>query len=295
MHKPITSGTVVSKPVINRTVLMSDADYFVDTGINSHSNGTEPVVQSRALADVRGISEALARAGVKIEKVPAPPDCPDGIFTANWGLNRGDTVILSSLPPQRQGEQPYAEAALRNLGKRLVKPPYRFSGQGDALPCGDLLFAGSNYRTDPRMHQFLADELGFEVIGVEAVPELAPDGTPVINRISGWPDSFFYDLDLGICVLRPDLIAWYPGAWTEESQDKIRATSVEKIEVTKTEAMNFACNLVSTGSTVVMGKAAPKLKAAIESHGIEVTPVDVVELCKGGGFIRCTTLTLDNQ
>jgi len=274
---------------------MSGADFFDVVEINSYSHGHDRIDRNQARADFAAIQTALRQAGVAIHQTPSPPDCQDAIFTANWGLVRGDTAVLSSLPPQRQAETPYAEAALRSLGKRIIKPPYRFSGQGDALPIGNTLFVGSHYRTDPRMHQFLADQLGYDVISLEAVPERNAAGQPVINQLTGWPDSFFYDLDLAISILTPNLIAWYPGAWTEESAAKIRATPFQKIEVTRQEAVEeFACNLVSSGHTVIMSAQAPKLAAAITAHGLNVIPVDVRELSKGGGFIRCTTLTLDN-
>ncbi|WP_372343061.1 hypothetical protein [Streptomyces sp. KL116D] len=41
----------------------------------------------------------------------------------------------------------------------MLDAPYDFSGQGDALPCGSLLFAGYGQRTDRRMHGVLADVL----------------------------------------------------------------------------------------------------------------------------------------
>lgn len=283
-------------PTFNRTVLMSGAEFFDDSdAINAYMDNHVPVNRKQAVMEHTNIRSAVERAGIKVITVDAPPSCQDGIFTANWGLNRGDTVVLSTLPEKRKAEESYAEKVLKNLGKRTVRAPYRFSGQGDALPCGNLLFVGSVYRTDPQMHQFLADELGYEVIGLQAVPELDADGRPVTNPVTGWPDSFFYDLDLGIAILRPDLIAWYPGAWTPQSQEKVLATSVKKIEVTKEEAMNFGCNLISTGSTVVMGRYTPKLQAAVEAHGLTTITVDVKELGKGGGYIRCTTLTLDNK
>lgn len=282
-------------PVINRTVLMSGADYFDVVALNPYSFYTTPVDRSQAKRDFATIQKALRKAGITIESVPAPKGCQDGIFTANWGITRGDVAVLSSLPAQRAAEEAFAKAALEQRGFRVLKPPYRFSGQGDALPCGDFLFAGSGYRTDPRVHDFLAAELGYQVISVNAVPQLNEQGQPVINELSGWPDSFFYDIDLAISILSPELIAWFPGAFTPESQAAIRATPMRKIEVSEQDAMNFACNLVSTGSHVVMGNRAPDLQKAIEAEGLQVTTVDVRELLKGGGFIRCTTLTLDNQ
>jgi N-dimethylarginine dimethylaminohydrolase len=280
---------------INHTVLMSGADYFDVLDLNSYSHNVKAVDREQALRDFAAIQSAAEQAGITVIKVAAPQDCQDGIFTANWGLCRGETVVMSSLPNMRQAEEPYAEQILESLGKRIVKAPYRFSGQGDALPCGNFLISGTNYRTDPRMHQFLADELGYQVVAVTTVPELDAERRPVINGISGWPDGFFYDLDLAISILTPNLIAWCPEAFLPDSQAKIRQLPMDKIEVSLDEATKgFACNLLSTGETVIMSAHAPQLQAAIEAHGLQTITPDVRELGKGGGFIRCTTLTLDN-
>lgn len=274
---------------------MSGADYFDVVDLNAYSHHVTAVDPQKAIDEHAAIRAAIEQAGVKIIKVDPPKDCQDGIFTANWALCRGDTVIMSSLPNARQAEEPYAEQVLKDLGKKIIKAPYRFSGQGDALPCGNLLFAGTNYRTDPRMHQFVADTFGYEVISLQTVPELDSEGNPVTNPVSGWPDSFFYDIDLAISVLRDDLIAWCPQAFTPESQEKILSLPIEKIEVPYEEATTgFACNLLSTGETVIMSAHAPKFQAAIEAHGLKTITPEVSELGKGGGYIRCTTLTLDN-
>lgn len=280
---------------INKHVLMSGADYFDVVELNAYSRGVSTVDRSKVATEFESIRTALGRAGVDIIKVSPPADCQDGIFTANWGLCRGDTVVLSNLPGPRKAEEPYIEKLLTDMGKRVIKAPYHFSGQGDALPCGNYLLAGSNYRTDPRMHPFLAKELGYEVISLETVPDRDDAGLPVINALSGWPDSFFYDIDLAISVLRDDLIVWCPEAFTAESQAKIRALPMDKIEVSFREAKEgFACNLVSTGEMVIMSAHAPELQANIEAHGLITITPEITELAKGGGYIRCTTLTLDN-
>lgn len=275
---------------------MSGAAYFDVIELNAYSKGVGPIDRNKVMYEFEAIQGALQQAGVGVVPTVAPVDCQDGIFTANWGLCRGNTVVLANLPGPRKHEEPFAERVLAGREMRVIKAPYRFSGQGDALPCGNYLFAGSNYRTDPRMHDFLAKELGYDVISLETVPELDADGKPVINALSGWPDSFFYDIDLAISVLRDDLIAWCPHAFTLDSQAKIRALPMEKIEVSFAEAtQGFACNLVSTGEIVVMSAHAPELQANIEAHGLGVITPDITELAKGGGYIRCTTLTLDNN
>lgn len=274
---------------------MSGTQYFTDDfAINPYMDSSLAIDTDQATAEHLAIRAAFEAAGIKVEQVSAPADCQDGVYTANWGLARGKTVILSSLPNKRQAEQPFAQKVLHDLGFKTIDAPFRFSGQGDALPCGDLLFMGTTYRTDPRMHSFVADRLGFRVISLQTVPSRNRQGVPLTNEVTGWPDSFFYDIDLALSVIRPNLIAWCPEAFVPESQTKIRQLDIEKIEVSFEEATNgFACNLVSTGETVIMSAQAPQLQAALQAKGLKTITPQIKELAKGGGYIRCVSLTLD--
>jgi len=279
-------------------VLMSGVDYFDDqAAINPFMHADIAIDRSKAQSERDSIHAALESAGVQVLQVAPPPNCQDGVYTANWALIRANTAVMSVLPNARKSEEAYAEQILRGQGKAVVKIPHglRFSGQGDALPCGNYLLAGSQYRTDLAVHDFLATQLGYEVISLRTVPARDSTGNPAMNAASGWPDSFFYDIDLAISVLRDDLIAWCPDAFEPSSQAKIHALPLRKIEVCLAEAMQgFACNLVSTGETVVMSAQAPQLQAAIEAEGITTITPEITELTKGGGYIRCTTLTLSN-
>ncbi len=282
---------------INTKVLMSGADFFNDGfAINAYMDDQVPVDIEQAKREHAEIKSCFEQAGIEVVKVDPPSGCQDGVYTANWALVRGDKAVMSNLPNKRQPEQDYADNTLKSLGKQVIRLPQNlaFSGQGDALPVGDYLFIGSHYRTNSEAHQLIAKELNFTPISVQTIPQVDDSGKPVVNSVTGWPDSFFYDLDLALAVISPKLIAWCPEAFLPESQAKIRAIAdLEKIEVSLDEAMQgFACNLVSTGEAVVMSDRAPKLKSEIEARGLRVFTPKVSELLKGGGFIRCTSLTL---
>src|ERR1700694_2210918 len=103
------------KPIINRTVLMSGTDHFAVEELNPYSRLSEQPKPFQASQEHAEVYKALQTAGVEVIKVAAPPDCQDGVYTANWALCRGNKAVMSSLPNRRQAEEPYAEAALRKL------------------------------------------------------------------------------------------------------------------------------------------------------------------------------------
>ncbi len=285
---------------------MSGADYFSDQfAINAHMNANVPVSIQKAMDEHAAIKNALEEAGIEVVQVTPPVGCQDGVYTANWALCKGNKAVMASLPNKRKAEEAYAEQCLRDLGKEIIKVPegMHFSGQGDALPCGNYLFTGSVYRTSPEVHPFLAKTLGYDVISLQTKPlrSFFGRGKAVINATTGWPDSYYYDIDLALAIITapdgddPGLIAWCPEAFMKESAVKIRSLPIDKIEISLHEAKKaFACNLVSNGKTVVMSAFAPKFKAELEKRGLKtITPI-VSELGKGGGYIRCTSLSLDN-
>lgn len=292
-------------PHINQQVLMSDANHFsAEQAINPYYGDTN-VNLDLAAKEHASIASLLQQAGIEVIQVPSPADSQDGVYTANWALVRGDTAILARLPDVRKAEEDYAEKVLTDLGKKVVRVPdgLKFSGQGDALACGNYLFCGNGYRSDLAAQVFAADLLGYERIQLQTIPERDGSGEPVINAVSGWADSFFYDIDLALSIIKAPgddsrgLIAYCPEAFTEESQQILADfDGVDKIKVSIEEAQQaFACNLVSTGETVIMSAHAPQFTQALKDRGLTVLSPDIKELVKGGGYIRCTSLTLSNK
>lgn len=288
--------------MLNQRVLMSSAAYFSNQQPINPYYADESVDVAAAQVEHSTIHHCLETAGVEVIMVDAPPTSQDGVYTANWALVRGDMAILARLPNARTSEEDWAEVRLRELGYQVVHVPdgLRFSGQGDALPCGDYLFCGSDYRSDEAAQAFAAETLGYERIQLCTVPQLDASGHEQINASSGWPDSFYYDIDLALAVIKAPsegekgLIAYCPDAFVPESRALLEVfDGVDKIIVSEDEARQaFACNLVSTGQAVIMSAHAPQLRTQLEARGLAIFTPEVRELAKGGGYIRCTTLSL---
>lgn len=290
-------------PYLNKTILMSDADNFnTDQPINPYYH-QDPVNYKKAAQEHAVIYDLLTKSGINVVKVPSPTNNQDGVYTANWALVRGDKAVLASLPNARKLEEDYAEKILINLGKKVIHLPagLKFSGQGDALACGNLLFCGSGYRSDAEAQKIAAETLGYERVQLRTIPQRDQSGNAIINQSSGWADSFFYDLDLALAIIKAPvdgqkgLIAYCPEAFTSESRELLaNLDAVNKIEVSIDEAQtHFATNLVSSGKTVIMSANAPQLAASLRERGLIVLCPEITELAKGGGFIRCMTLTID--
>ena len=271
----MTAARTVAEPALNGDLLVSDTEHFrVDFEINPYMSTTDQPDRFAARVEHAGIVRAHRAAGRRVEHLPSAPECPDMVFTANAGLVCGGQVVLARLPGPRRPETPHHRAWFARRGYAVVDAPYDFSGQGDALPCGRLLLAGSGHRTDPRMHAFLADRLGYEVVSLRTVSPL------------------WYDLDLALGVVTPNLLLWCPEAFEPESRSRLRSLDVENVEVAESDARRFALNLVSDGRTVTMTDRAPRVAALLRNRGLAVVELPTAQLAKGGGGVRCTALTL---
>ena len=288
--------------MINRTVLMSDAlNFSAEQAINPYYTDAHTNT-AKAQAEHNSIRQAFENAGIEVIKVPSPTASQDGVYTANWALVRGDKAILARLPDVRKSEEEWARQHLSALGLEVIDAPegLKFSGQGDALACGNYLFCGKGYRSDEEAQTFAAKELGYTKIQLQTVPQRDEHGEPIINAVSGWADSFFYDIDLALSIIKAPtetekgLIAYCPDAFTSDSRKFLEEfNEVDKIEVSLEDAQKaFACNLVSTGETVIMSANAPAFTEELEKRGLNVVTPYVSELAEGGGYIRCTSLTI---
>jgi N-dimethylarginine dimethylaminohydrolase len=291
--------------VINKKLLVSGADYFTsDQAINALMNDPK-VDHLRAIEEHRSIVEAFKEAHIEVIKVRPPKDCQDGIYTANWALVKDGKAIMSRLPNTRKPEEKYALETLKKLGlKTFVLPDNirAFSGQGDALICDDYVFTQSPYRTSKEAHKYISEVLHVKsVISLHTKPlRWFKFGPAKNNKITKWPDSPTYDIDLAIAILHPKtenkkaLIAYCPDVFDRKSNRILKSLNdFDKIIVSKEEAMNhFALNLVSTGETVIINSGTKQFNENLMKHGFKVIELDLPELKKGGGSIRCSSLDL---
>jgi N-dimethylarginine dimethylaminohydrolase len=277
-------------------ILVSDANHYAThDAINPYYTG-EPVDTELAKMQHKNAIRAFQSAGIDVLQVPSPVSSQDGVFTANWAVVHEKKAIIARLPETRKPEEAYAKRVLSDFGYNTVTLPdnLRFSGQGDAIILGDYVLCGQNYRSDEEALKIVAEAFGLERVQLTTVPDLDENGVPVINKTTGWADSLFFDIDLALTVIDENTIAYCKEAFLPVSQDAIAALPFRKVTVSLDEARNaFACNLVSTGKTVIMSDAAPLFKKDLEALGFDTVTVNLSEFGKSGGYVRCISLTLE--
>ncbi|MBI2297434.1 MAG: amidinotransferase [Armatimonadetes bacterium] len=215
--------------------------------------------------------------GLDVALVPPMPGAPDMVFAANAGLVWGRRVLLANLRhPQRRVETPAFRAWFEAAGYQVLEPPagVPFEGEGDALLAGDVVLAGYHQRTAIAAHRWLGETLGLEVLSLEL------------------PDPRWYHLDTALLVLRPGLVAWYPGAFDDYAR-RVIESRFETLAVVETEALRFGCNAVVAGRSVVLPAHCPRLQADLERLGNRTLAVPMTEFIKAGGACKCLVLRLD--
>nr|WP_240907369.1 arginine deiminase-related protein [Paludisphaera rhizosphaerae] len=262
-------------------ILMCPPDYFgIEYEINpwmSVEHGSDP---ARAAAQWQALERTLVDLGVDVDLMTPVKGLPDLVFTANAGVVFRDLFIPSRFRfGVRQGETPHFEAWARSRGFEIIETPegMNFEGAGDALFCGDTLFAGYRFRSDVRSHQWVGERLGVEVLPMELV------------------DPRYYHLDTCFCPIAPDAAIYYPGAFDEYGRAVIRERIPTLVEVRAEEAQSFSCNAVVVGRTVVLNQGAPGLAADLQRLGYATRTLDLSEFIKSGGSAKCLTLRVDGE
>jgi N-dimethylarginine dimethylaminohydrolase len=262
-------------------ILMCSPDYYgIEYEINpwmSRQRGSSP---ERAAAQWRKLYETLVGLGVQVELLTPQPGLPDLVFTANAGLVFHQRFFSSRFRHEvRARETPHFDAWFAAHGFTVETLPegMYFEGAGDALFCGQALFAGYRIRSDVQGHQSIAQALHRQVLPVELV------------------NPFFYHLDTCYCPLAPGEAIWYPEAFDVYGQRVLEAHVPQLLAATEADSHRFGCNAVVVGKNVVINAGCDRLAADLAARGYRPVAVELGEFIKSGGSAKCLTLRLDGE
>ena len=268
------AGISTERSARPRRYLMAAPRFFnVEYVINPWMDTSTPVDALRALDQWEALRQTYADLGHTVELVEPVAGLPDMVYAANGGLIvNGKAVVARFAHTERAAESiAHADWMSRN-GFLPAETRHVNEGQGDLLVVGSTILAGYGFRTDRRAHAEVADHVGMPIIPLELI------------------DPRFYHLDTALAVLDDETIAYYPPAFAERSRVELAERFPDAIEVASADAYVLGLNVVSDGLNVVLPAAAAGFAEQLRRNGFRPVPVDLSELLKGGGSVKCCTL-----
>jgi N-dimethylarginine dimethylaminohydrolase len=228
------------------------------------------------VAQWEGLRDVYLKLGHTVELIAPRHDLPDMVFSANGATVIDGRVLVARF---RHAERaPESEAYLdwfRARGCDEVRSAQFISeGEGDFLAAGKWLLAGTGFRSDRRSHAEAQEFFGRPVVGLTLT------------------DPRYYHLDTALAVLDDETIMYFPGAFSAGSQAVLEELFEHRIVASATDAAVFGLNAVSDGRHVVLPEAATGLHVQLRREGFEPVAVDVTEMLKSGGSVKCCTLEL---
>ncbi len=260
-----------------RHYLMCPPRYFaVDYSINPWMDPSKPVSVDVAVAQWTELRDTYRRLGHTVEEIEPQPGLPDMVFAANSGTVVGGRVLGARFrAPQRAAEAEHFRRWFLEHGYRDLTMPEKINeAEGDFAWTGQVLLAGTGFRTDPAAHAEAQEVLGVPVVSLQLV------------------DPRYYHLDTALFVLSESNVAYYPEAFSPGSQRVLRRMFPEAVVASSVDAEWFGLNGVSDGRNVVLPVEATGLGSELEGRGFEVVYVEVSELRKAGGGPKCCTLEI---
>jgi N-dimethylarginine dimethylaminohydrolase len=260
-----------------RRYLMCEPRHFaVEYAINPWMDPTAPVDRALAMRQWRSLADTYRRLGHTVEHIEPIEGLPDMVFAANGATVANGRVYGARFKyAERVPEGPAYLDWFKAAGFTTThEPAYVNEGEGDLLVVGDLLLAGTGFRTDPAAHAEAGEVLGLEVVTLRLV------------------DPRYYHLDTALCVLSGRDIAYFPGAFDPESQAVLRERFPDAVIADADDASVFGLNAVSDGRHVVLPLEATELAKKLAARGYQPVPVSLSELRKAGGGPKCCTLEL---
>ncbi|KRX83435.1 Uncharacterized protein T02_7349 [Trichinella nativa] len=257
--------------VMFEEVLMCRPDYFkVTYKINPWMSGN--VDEELAMEQWQYLRSVIQECGKVVSVIEQSPELPDMVFSCNSGI----VVYLSNFRhSERQGERQHFKNWFLKEGYEVFSDDeYFFEGCGDAsFSSKDLLWAGYGFRSEKAVYDNVCKLGDFRKVLCELVNER------------------FYHMDVCFSALSSDLALWYPKAFSEETQKRMKE-EIELIEVSDADANNFACNALAVDKTIILPTNCTDTRKVLENYGYQVKEVDMSEFMKSGGAVQCLVLKL---
>ena len=265
---------------MTREYLMCPPRHFaVEYAINPWMDPGVTVDRELAGKQWEMLRVTLTGLGHTVHVLPARAGLPDMVYAANGAFSVDGTVYGARFRhPQRRREAAAHRRFYLDHGWSYIPAGRTNEGEGDFayVPgvAGGVILAGYGFRTDVAAHAEAQEALGRPVVSLRLV------------------DPRFYHLDTALAVLDDRRITYFPGAFSAAAQRVLAQLFPDAVLADDTDALEFGLNLVSDGRNVVLNSAATGFAQRLAAAGYQPVPVELTELRKGGGSVKCCVAEL---
>ena len=275
LEQMVTPTAPVRTPV-KRTVLMCSPKFFtVVYRINPWMDPELPTDTALAVAQWQTLYDTYIGLGFDVHLIDPIDGLPDMVYAANGGFVIDNIAYGANFTyPERQPEGPAYMHWFRENDFDVRVPAEINEGEGDFLLVGDVILAGTGFRSASNSHEELASIYGRRVITLNLV------------------NPNFYHLDTAVAVLDDTNIAYLPSAFDKPSLEILRERYPDAVIATEEDASILGLNSYSDGYNVVIAARAKDFERELRARGYNPIGVDLSELLLGGGGVKCCTLEL---
>lgn len=275
LEQMVTPTAPVRTPV-KRTVLMCSPKFFtVVYRINPWMDPELPTDTALAVAQWQTLYDTYIGLGFDVHLIDPIDGLPDMVYAANGGFVIDNIAYGANFAyPERQPEGPAYMHWFRENDFDVRLPAEINEGEGDFLLVGDVILAGTGFRSASNSHEELASIYGRRVITLNLV------------------NPNFYHLDTAVAVLDDTNIAYLPSAFDKPSLEILRERYPDAVIATEVDASILGLNSYSDGYNVVIAARAKDFERELRARGYNPIGVDLSELLLGGGGVKCCTLEL---
>jgi N-dimethylarginine dimethylaminohydrolase len=279
---PSAAASTQRRQHLRRYLMCRPEHFTVSYSINPWMEPAKPTDTAKAVAQWQKLYDTYLELGHEVELIDPLPGYPDMVYTANGGFVIDGVAYGPEFRyVERQGEAPAFIDWFRANGFDTRVPEEVNEGEGDFLLAGDVILAGTGFRSTGDSHAEVARIFGREVVSLTLV------------------DPRFYHLDTAIAILDPVVedgaepgIAYLPHAFDDDSRAELERRFPHAILVSDEDGAVFGLNSASDGRNVIISPRAKGFEAQLRERGYNPILVDLSELLLGGGGIKCCTLEL---
>ena len=265
-----------------QTVIMCPPAHFeIRTPINItqakwHHLGRGPDAVKR-LEQYNAVKSTLEKEGVKVWEISPSEKYSYQVFTRDAGVitDQGAFVGRFKFDPRKGEEKPFMQVLEQNdvgVAHRL-KDPAIFEGGDFMLLNQNEAFVGVGDRTNKDALAVLSDRLP----SIELHPVHLPKD--------------FLHLDVVLNIISPDIALAYLPAISDDGRSLLKNLHFNIIDVPKEEQETMATNVLAIGNHKIISASCNKTtNENIRKKGFDVIEIEMSEIIKGGGGVRCMTL-----